>query len=109
MKRDMDLVRDILVQAETFPFGDFHDISVADHAHEEVVYHVMLLDEAGLIEAKECSSLDGIDWKAKRLTYEGHEFLDAARSNKLVDEIDRRAHARRAKISSPTNDENGNA
>ena len=39
----------------------------------------MLLAEAGLIEATNVSSFDGPDWKAKRLTWSGHEFLEASR------------------------------
>jgi len=41
----------------------------------------MLLHEAGFIEAMDLSTLGGICWKPTRLTYNGHEFLDAARSD----------------------------
>jgi hypothetical protein len=41
----------------------------------------MLLKEAGLIDAIDVSK-GANDWKPKRLTWEGHEFLDAARDNK---------------------------
>jgi hypothetical protein len=82
MKRDMDLVREILLKIEEFPFdGRFHDVTVDGHTAGEINYHVLLLHEAGFIEALDLSSLSGICWKPTRLTYSGHEFLDAARSD----------------------------
>lgn len=82
MKRDMDLVREVLLKVEELPFdGGFHDIAVDGRTQGEINYHVMLLDEAGFIEATDLSTLGGICWKPKRLTYDGHEFLDAARSD----------------------------
>ena len=82
MKRDMDLVRGVLLRIEELPFdGRFHDINVDGHSEEEINYHVMLLHEAGFIEAMDLSSTSGICWKPTRLTYSGHEFIDAARSD----------------------------
>jgi hypothetical protein len=34
-----------------------------------------------LIEALDLSTLSGVCWKPQRLTYNGHQFLDAARSD----------------------------
>jgi hypothetical protein len=82
MKRDMDLVREVLLKVEELPFdGGFHDVAVDGRTDEEIYYHVMLLDEAGFIEAMNLTTNDGVCWKAMRLTYSGHEFLDAARSD----------------------------
>ena len=82
MKRDMDLVREILLKLEDLPYdGQLHNITVDGRTNEEISYHVMLLEEAGLIAAMSLTSHDGICWKPTRLTYSGHEFLDAARSD----------------------------
>ncbi len=85
MKRDMDLVREVLF-VEALPFdGRFHDIAVDGRSLDEITYHVMLLHEAGFIEAMDLSSLRGICWKPTRLTYSGHEFpmrLEAIRSGR---------------------------
>lgn len=82
MKRDMDLIREVLLKVEELPFdGGFHEITVEGRTDDEVTYHVMLLHEAGFIEAQDLTTLSGICWKPKRLTYSGHEFLDAARSD----------------------------
>jgi len=42
---------------------------------------MLLLFEAGYIEANDLSSDNEVTVVATRLTWEGHEFLDAARSN----------------------------
>lgn len=84
MKRDMDLVREILLKMEEFPFdGRFHDVIVDGHADSEINYHIILLHEAGLIEALDVSNLSCMCWRPQRLTYAGHEFLDAARSDTI--------------------------
>lgn len=77
MKRDMDLVREILMKIEDLPHTcGFHTIAVEGRHKGEISYHVLLLHEAGLIEAQNLTSQDGVDWKPKRLTYAGHEFLE---------------------------------
>ncbi len=82
MKLDPDLVRQILLKVEEFPFdGSFHDVEIEGRTEDEITYHVMLLHEAGLLEALDLSSHSGVCWKPKRLTYNGHQFLDAARSD----------------------------
>ena len=82
MTRDMDLMRDILLRIEEFPsYGPLIDVAIDGHSDEEISYHIMQLNEEGLIEALDVSSHDGVCWKPRRLTYAGHNFLDAARSN----------------------------
>jgi hypothetical protein len=82
MERDMDLVRQVLLEIEKQPFtGDWIDLSIDSHTPEEITYHVMILFEAGLIEAEEVSDFSNVDWKPIRLTWEGHEFLEAARDD----------------------------
>jgi hypothetical protein len=84
MKLDPDLVRQILLKVEEFPFdGSFHDVDIEGRTDNEISYHVMLLHEAGLMEALDLSSHSGVCWKPKRLTYIGHQFLDAARSDRV--------------------------
>jgi hypothetical protein len=84
MKRDMDLIRKILTDLEECPYdGSFHDIHVPGHSDDEISYHVLLMHEAELIEGIDLSTFDGTCWRPKRLTYAGHEFLDAARSDTI--------------------------
>ncbi|MBV9852527.1 MAG: DUF2513 domain-containing protein [Armatimonadetes bacterium] len=48
----------------------------------ELAYHVKLLSQAGLIDVKHWQTGDGNEvWLPKTLTWQGHEFLDAARND----------------------------
>lgn len=81
MKRDLDLVREILSEIEDHDPNRFFVVKVDGHSTDEVAYHVMLLDEADYIEAQSIPTTDGMIWKARRLTWAGHEFLEAARDD----------------------------
>ncbi len=85
MKRDMDLARRILFSIEESEHSPFRwiDLNYPEHSSEKVAYHVRILAEAGLIEALDFTTRGRFDWKPKRLTWHGHEFLDAARSDTL--------------------------
>jgi len=68
------------MEIENAPFkGGWINIEVPEHSEEEISYHVLLLADAGLIEAINLGSMSRVCWMPKRLTYDGHEFLDAAR------------------------------
>jgi hypothetical protein len=80
MKLDKELVREILLQVEASPEPTgWVDLTVDGHSQEEIAYHVQILDDAGFLEAEDLTSSSGYDWRPKRLTYEGHEFLDTIR------------------------------
>lgn len=82
MKRDMDLVREIMLQIEASPtIDDWIDIKIDDRKPEEVLYHVILLEEAGLIKAEDLSTLGGKDIRPTGLTWDGHQFVEAARDD----------------------------
>jgi hypothetical protein len=80
MKVDVELIREVLLKVEELPFdGAFHDIGVEGRSPTEIAYHVMILHEAGFVEAMDL----GLSWKPIRLTYRGHQFLDAARNDSI--------------------------
>lgn len=82
MKRNLDLMRDILVTLEAHPTpSEWIDTEIEGHTGVEVSYHVMLLHEAGLLEGWDRSAIGVFRWSASRLTWEGHEFLEAARDD----------------------------
>jgi hypothetical protein len=86
MRLNHDLAREILQKIGELPFdGNFHEIQIEGHSGEEITYHVMQLANAGLIEAVDLSTFDGICWRPKHLTYAGEEFLAAAESNAVWD------------------------
>lgn len=79
MKRNMDLVKAILLRLEMGdPLGE-----IAGHSKQEIGYHVALLEDAGLITHEPYVNTDVsaailID---TRMTWAGHEFLDAPRND----------------------------
>jgi len=84
MRRDMDLVREILLFVEeNIPDGEQVAVEISGRSAAEVNYHIKLLHEAEFIEAIDTSSSDGDDWIVQRLTWKGHDFAEAARSNVL--------------------------
>lgn len=85
MKRDMELARKILFALEECesawgPGGDLH---IDGYSDQDVAYHVKMLSQAGLIEARDVSCLgpDGFCWMPGSLTWQGHEFLEASRDD----------------------------
>ena len=82
MKRDMDLARLILMRIESQEnYSDDISCEFNGYTDEQVRYHIMLLNEAGLLDALDASSMKGINWIPRRLTWQGHEFLESARDN----------------------------
>jgi len=82
MKRDMDLVRWILSEIEKQPsYNDEINLEREDYPSEVVFYHIMLLHEAGLIVARDESGINDLHWVPERLTWQGHEFLEAAKDD----------------------------
>ncbi|KWS19008.1 DUF2513 domain-containing protein [Pseudomonas syringae] len=84
MKLDKDLVREILlaVEAHDHPQG-WMTLTLEGRESELVSYHVMLLDEAGLLSGISLGGLNHFEWQPKRLTYKGHEFLDTVRDGEV--------------------------
>lgn len=84
MRRDMGLIRRILMAVEAWPPG-YHaeEIEIEERDPIEVTDHVMLAVEAGLLEAINVSSLDSRAFLVQRLTWDGHDFLDAARDESV--------------------------
>jgi Hypothetical protein (DUF2513) len=79
MRRDMDLLRSLLLKVEEQADGSFTTIEIPGHSESEVRYHAQLAQGAGFIEAE--FMMDG--FIVTGLTWAGHEFLDAAREDKL--------------------------
>jgi hypothetical protein len=84
MKRDMDLVRDILlaVEKETSGFA-FESPEVNGYSKEQIVYHIYIMVQGGLIEAQPTQTQAAVipmDFSFINLTWAGHEFIDTARN-----------------------------
>lgn len=89
MKRDNDLLRNILLTIEACPDVPPKTLRVEsflDYCDNPAVIslHIELLQEAGFIEADRIQRNDAIKgWDIKRLTFEGYEYLDTIRSAKV--------------------------
>lgn len=85
MKRDPELVRKILFAVETMPsLPDHESLVIEGYTDEEVSYHVMLLDERKYLKAFNYTTINGpIHYVPWRLTWAGHEFLDAVRAESV--------------------------
>jgi len=84
MKRDMDLVRKLLLAIEAHPEPDgAFDVDVPGYPREQIMYHVQLLHEAGLVSAENVTTFNAFEWQVHSLTWSGHEFLDATRSDTI--------------------------
>jgi len=83
MKRDMDLVRKMLLAIETDSSGFAPKIEIPNYTQEQIGYHAVLLGEAGLAIVVNVTSAGSKSPEAMitRLTWTGHEFVDAAREN----------------------------
>ena len=83
MKRDMDLIRAMLLAIEADPHGFAPKIEIHGYTQEEIGYHAVLLGEAGLAKVYDMTMEESKTPEAiiERLTWAGHEFLDSARDN----------------------------
>lgn len=82
MKRDLNLVREILFCAEK----DEPLVTLIEkHGKSIIAGHVAILQDAGFVEAAVASDGKGVPMAAQiiRLTWSGHEFLDNARDNAI--------------------------
>jgi len=95
MKRDMDLVRELLLRLEAEPLdGNVWLLNPAelgkDHTPDEIAYHLLLLIDRGLLEGER--ALSG-ELMARKLTWAGHDFLDSVRDPKTWRATKERAKA----------------
>ena len=95
VKRDMDLMRKILLRIEecsdvppkVLTLDDFMDMKKSSYM---ISLHIDLLCDAGLIEVMDTSIEDGLkDFDIVRLTFAGYEYLDAIRNAMVWDRVKR--------------------
>lgn len=84
MKLDKEIVREILLAVEANDDAQsWMTLKIEGRSDKELSYHVMLLDEAGLLSGISLGGIGHFEWQPKRLTYRGHEFLDAVRDGEV--------------------------
>jgi len=84
MKRDLDLIREIMLHVESgqeydgtreFYYIDPEEMGLTGYTSEEFVYHWTLLIEAGYVDG----AATVVNIVVRRLTSRGHDFLDDIR------------------------------
>ena len=85
MKRNMDLVREILLALEAQEHGFAEDIELRDYSKEQIGFHTYLMGQAGLLTTIDVTThADGSpSAKALSITWEGYEFLAATRQEPI--------------------------
>ena len=88
MKRNMDLVREILLQVEATDPDKEVKLDVIGHSEEEIGLHVELMIERELVKGIAVPSGDGrahriAFYEIYKMTWEGYDFLDAARNDTI--------------------------
>lgn len=87
MKRDWNLIRQILLKLEEKPdtSGTIHPNQLTGYDEETVSEHMRLLSEARLIEVTGVRHNRNVPTfcMARALTWQGHEFLDAVRNDSV--------------------------
>ena len=82
MKRDMALIRQMVLAIEDFPSGFApRTLNIEGYTKEQVSYHAHLMIQAGLAEGSDTMHMGSSSPEAilRKLTWEGLEFADAAR------------------------------
>jgi hypothetical protein len=86
MKRDLELIRNILLDVESCPPGQpITGFTYDGKEQPEILEHVVLLTNAEFIEGDVRLGANGAPHACciRRLTWKGHEFLDSARDDVL--------------------------
>ncbi|MEN0108787.1 MAG: DUF2513 domain-containing protein [Pseudomonas sp.] len=85
MKRDWELVREMLLDIEALDKGHhFFPHRIDDHTSDSVSYHLHLLEQAGLVECADHRPLSGeLIRIGKALTLTGHDLLDLIRDDAI--------------------------
>jgi hypothetical protein len=96
MKRDMDLIREILLWIESDPkFNGTNWVGLektdnlsglGDHSFEEIAYHLTMLVEAGFVRGNIGMEMPVIS----KLTWNGHEFLDDIKDKNIWENTKKR-------------------
>lgn len=93
MKRDLELIREILLRTEKRDRMQGYDVlDVPGYRPDVVSYHIYLLAQEGFLESHELESGRGSPkYGVRFLTMRGHELLDAVRNVPVWNQLRRSA------------------
>lgn len=92
MKRDWDVIREVLLEIESLNSAKIerieYEVANDDTSKSE---NAFLLWQAGFIQGVNCSTSDGNAVIAQDLTWKGHELLDTIRVKTVLERIKKAA------------------
>lgn len=89
MKLNVDCVRDVMLELESFPIGTYHvksfTKSINEYGFDTVQYTIIKLIEADFINAGFVRTMDGVMHIGGivDLSFKGHEFLETIREHRV--------------------------
>lgn len=86
MKRDMELVRSILLQVEAADGSrSSGELDFMGHSQDEIYYHIELMQQRGLIDAVIKREWGGsvVYASIRGITWEGQDLLDSMRDDRV--------------------------
>jgi uncharacterized protein DUF2513 len=90
MKRDMDLVRELLLAVEAAPADAIlanRDLQFSGHSDVDVAEHVMLLADGGLLDVIDAAAMRSPgtprQFYIRGITWTGYEYLDSVRNPEI--------------------------
>jgi Hypothetical protein (DUF2513) len=87
MKRDMELIRELLLAIEAVDSPDVFQATLklkVNSMREDMIHNLKLMVDAGFLLADPLETQAGTsDFLIRRITYAGYEFLDSARNESI--------------------------
>lgn len=89
MKRDWDVIREVLIEVEGLDSDRRNSFSYNESGGQDAskVAHALLLWKAGFLEGMDAGSMGGAALLSPDLTWQGHDLLDTLRSKPVWDRI----------------------
>lgn len=88
MKRDMDLIRTLLLKLELIDLspgaysqlrGNEDELRILDYTSNQILAHLALMIDAGFVDAEDGGNHVGY----RKITWNGHDFLDSVRDEEI--------------------------
>lgn len=89
MRRDMDLIRKMVLAIEEHPSGWAPELNIEGYEPGQISYHAYLLVDSGLAAGSDMTSMgsSGPEYYINHLTSAGHDFAESARNEFIWNEV----------------------
>ena len=84
MKRNMELIRSILLILEELDDNEFKGLmEIEGYEKKEIDYHLQQMLNSNLLKGYLSNADDEVNFHSVAITWEGHQFLDASRNDNV--------------------------